>query len=467
MTSDIDEPIRDDGVSPESGDDRGPLDTEFVKEIRTAVNAGDRALLDTLIEPLHAADIADLAELLDGGERRAFIVLIKDDIDPDILSELEESVRDVALDILDPKDVAEAVTQMDTDDAVFLLEDLAEADQREVLDALPADDRAAIEESLGYPEDSAGRLMQRELIAVPEFWTVGQTIDYLRETEDLPDDFYEIFVVSPQHKPVGAIPLSHLMRTKRPVKVQDIMNTDMNVISVRTDQEDVAYKFSQYHLISTPVADETGRLVGVITVDDIVDVIEEEAEEDFFALRGISGGDLNTPVREVTRTRFIWLLVNLGTAVLASAVIALFDASIEQLVALAVLMPIVASMGGNAGTQTMTVAVRAMATKELTSSNALRIVNKELIVSTINGILLAIIIGVVAGLWFASPPLGLVLAAAMIINMMVAGLAGILVPISLEKMGIDPAIASSVFVTTITDVIGFLAFLGLAASFLL
>ena len=440
---------------------------DFVKEVQIALDDGDEAAIRTLVGHLHAADLADVLEFLGSSDRRALVAVLGETLDPEVLSELEDATRDDVLSALEPEAVADAVTQLETDDAVLVLEDLDEDEQQEVLEKLPADDRAAIEEGLAYPEDTAGRLMQRDLIAVPPFWTVGQTIDYMREEDDLPDEFYEIFIVDPSHKPIGTVALNRLMRTKRPVKIEEIMDPDLHVVPVEMDQEDVAHIIAQYNLVSAPVADGDGRLVGVVTVDDIVDVVEDEAEEDLLAMSGVSDGDINISLLDVTKTRFTWLLVNLGTAILASVVIGMFDTSIEKLVALAVLMPIVASMGGNAGTQTMAVAVRALATKELTQSNAMRVVNKEMAVSLINGALLAIVIGVVAALWFASNELGLIIAAAMIINMFVAGLSGILVPMSLERAGIDPAVASSVFVTTITDVVGFFAFLGLAAWLLL
>jgi magnesium transporter len=309
--------------------------------------------------------------------------------------------------------------------------------------------------------------MQRDFIAVAEYWTVGQTIDYMRESDDLPDEFYEIFVVDPAFRPVGTVPLNRAMRTKRPVMVRQIMNTEQKLIPVDMDQEEVAYMFSQYDLLSAAVVDDNGRLVGMITADDVMEVIEEEAEEDIMRLAGVGEVDLYDSVLNTTRTRFAWLLVNLGTAILASIVIALFDATIEQIVALAILMPIVASMGGNAGTQTLTVAVRSLAARELTPTNALRVVNKETLVGLVNGVLFAVLISIVAAVWFRDFALGGVLAAAMVINMVVAALSGILVPIGLDRVGIDPAVASSVFVTTITDVVGFFAFLGLAALILL
>ncbi|MFQ5534213.1 MAG: magnesium transporter [Sphingomonadales bacterium] len=444
-----------------------PVQPEFVREVLEALDDGDEAGVRALIGPLHAADVADLLELISERQRKSLLAILRDDLDPAILSELEEAVRDDIIEQLEPRDIAAAITELDSDDAVYVLEDLEEHERQAVLDKIPAQERAAVEVGLGYPEDSAGRLMQRDLIAVPPYWTVGQAIHHLREAEDLPTGFYEIVVVDPGLHPVGTIPLDRIMRAKPSVTIADIMNKEQTLIPVDMDQEEVSYLFKQYRLISAAVVDGESRLVGMITVDDVVDVIDEEAEEDLMLLGGVQEGDINEPAMVTTRTRLQWLLVNLATAILASIVISFFDASIEKLVALAILMPIVASMGGNAGTQTLTVTVRALATHELTATNATRAVAKEVFVGGINGILLALLIGVIAGLWFQDAALGLVLAAAMVINMLVAGLAGILIPLGLERLDIDPAVASSVFVTTITDVVGFLAFLGLAAVFLI
>lgn len=444
------------------------LSREFVDKLLEAVRAEDAAGARQICDDLHAADMADLLQVLPARERRKLLNLIQSDIDPELFHEIEGEARGDLYEITPNTQIADAVTELETDEAVYVLEDLRDEDREEVLRALSADDRVAIEESLSYPEDSAGRLMQRDLIALPEFWTVGQTIDLLRSDDaDIPDDFYDIFVVDPAHKPVGTVPLSRVMRNQRSVSLGHIMEKKPHVIEAAADQEEVAYAFTKYHLISAAVVDESQRLVGVVTVDDIVEVIEEEAQEDILALAGVGeSASVNESLFEVTRGRFTWLLVNLATAVLASVVIGLFDAAIEQMVALAVLMPIVASMGGNAGTQTMTVAVRGLATKELSATNAARILNRELMIALGNGVLLAVISGLLAWLWFGSPGLGGVFAAAMIFNLLVAGIFGLLVPMGLARVGIDPAIASSVFVTTITDVIGFFVFLGLAALWL-
>ncbi len=448
------------------------LDTDQVDEIVDALDAGDFALVRSLCAPLHYSDVADLLEWLSTADRLRLLDVLGKDLDSDALAELDDTVRDEIIEYWGLDNIVQAVTDLDSDDAVDFIEDLDEEDQQRVLQAMPAEDRTFIVESLKYPEDSAGRLMQRELVSVPEFWTVGKTIDFMRQSADddpesLPEAFYDIYVVDPAHKPVGAVTLSSLLRTRRPIKVTDIMWTEMHIIPVSTDQEDVAYLFRQRDLVSAPVVDDGGRLVGAITIDDVVDVIDDEHEEDMMLLAGVGEDDLYDAALDTAKSRFIWLTVNLLTAVLASAVISLFEATIEQIVALAVLMPIVASMGGNAGTQTLTVAVRGLATKELTATNSARLITKELLVGSINGVLFAVIAGCVAWLWFDDLALGLVIALAMVVNMTIAGLAGTSIPVLLERAGIDPAIASSVFVTTVTDVVGFFVFLGLAAWILL
>lgn len=442
------------------------LSPAFVRAVVDAIDRADRPQVRSLVLELRPADLAELLELVRQDERHALVEMLGSDLNPETLHELDESVRDDVMEMLDPSVIASAVAEMDSDDAVYLLEDMDAHDQREILEQLPATDRAVLEKSLEYPEYSAGRLMQRELVAVPPFWDIGQTIDYLREAEQLPDEFYEIFVVDPGYKPVGTVPLSRIMRTKRPVKMSEVMEEEQTLIPVAMDQEDVALLFSKYDLISAAVVDEDERLVGVITVDDIVEVITEEATEDIRRLGGVGEEAISDTVIQTTRSRFSWLFLNLLTAILASAVIGLFDGTISQMVALAVLMPIVASMGGNAGTQTMTVAVRALATKDLVPFNASRIVTREVMVGFLNGIMFALLMGVIGGVWFENPALGMIIAAAMIINLVAAGLAGILIPIGLDKLGVDPAVSSAVFLTTVTDVVGFFAFLGLAALFL-
>jgi magnesium transporter len=443
------------------------LASDVVRSVVEAIDAGDHETALALVRPLHSADVADLLGQIDPAQRKFLIDVLRGIVVPEFLPYLDWDLRDEVIEHLDVEDIAAAVAELETDDAIDLLEDLDEADQREVLDALPPFERLKIEEGLSFPEESAGRLMQRDFVAVPAYWTVGQVIDYMRETDDLPDEFYQVFVVDPTHRPVGTMPLYRVMRTKRPVRVREILDESPVFIPVAMDQEEVAYHFQQYDLASAGVVDESGRLVGVITFDDVADVIHEEVEEDVMRLGGLAEGDLFSPLIETTRRRFLWLFVNLGTAVLASAVIGMFGATIEQIVALAILMPIVASMGGNAATQTMTIAVRALATRDLTVSNALRVVNKESSVGIINGILFATLIGIIAIFWFGSVALGGVIAIAMVINMLAAALAGILIPLAFNRLGIDPAIAATVFVTTVTDVVGFLAFLGLGTLMLL
>ena len=444
------------------------VDAGVVRGVKAAIEAGDTVRLDALILPLHASDVADLFEELSSEYRTVLLGHVRDRLDPETLSYLDVSVREDMLEQLEPGEVAAAITELDTDDALDVFEDLEPEDQQAVLRELSPPDRAILEEALSFPEDSAGRLMQRELVTVPASWSVGDTIDYMRNrAASLPSDFYDIFVVDGDRKPLGKVPLSRLMRNRRPVQVADILVTDTYPVPVTMDQEEVALLFQQYSLVSVPVVNADGRLVGVITVDDVIDVIHEEAEEDIMRLGGVREDDFYEAVLDTTRSRFSWLLVNLGTAIAASMVIGLFDTAIEKVVALAVLMPIVASMGGNAGTQTLTVAVRALAMKELTTSNAMRIVGKEVLVGGINGIVFACLMGVIAWLWFGDPQIGGVIAAAMIINLVLAGFAGIVIPLLLDRMEIDPAVASGVVLTTVTDVVGFLSFLGLAAIVLL
>lgn len=443
--------------------DEEPVTVELVAQVQEASETGAIESLKALIEPLKAADVADLIENLKPETRTDLIAQLGEEFDGVALTELNETVLEQVIEDLPNETIAGVVSELDSDDAVYLLEDLDESDQAEILAKVPQNERAAVERALEFPEDSAGRLMQSDLIAVPPFWTVGQTIDYMRDTEDLPDNFSEIFVVSPTYHLEGIVKLNRLLRTKRPIAIEDVMERDPNAVIAEEDQEEVARRFDRYDLLSAPVVDQDQRLVGVITVDDVVDVINEEAEEDILRMGGVGDETLADSVADATKARFLWLLVNLATAILASIVISLFDATIEQMVALAILMPIVASMGGNAATQTMTVAVRALATKELNTLNAARIITRETLVGVLNGLMFAGIVAVVAVLWFGNGQLGWVIAIAMIINMMAAALAGILVPIFLDRIGIDPAIASSVFVTTVTDVVGFFAFLGVAA----
>ena len=443
------------------------LSTDLIYAVDDALEGGRTDEVVALTQGLHEADMADLLETLGRDERQELVEVLGAGFDPDVLPYLDASVREEVIDQLGPERLARLLSTLDSDDAVEVFDGLDEEFQHRILTALPRAYRHILEESLSYPEDSAGRLMQREVVVIPSAWTLGETIDYMRAAEDLPDDFYDLYIVNPKHRPIGKIPLSRALRTRRPVRLTEIMETDLKAMPLAMDQEEVAYLFRQYGLVSAPVVDDAGRLVGVITVDDVVHIIDQEAEEDIMKLGGVSETDLYNAALDTTKARLPWLAVNLLTAILASVVIGFFALTIERLVALAVLMPIVASMGGNAGTQTLTVAVRAIAMKDLTEANARRFVGKELLVGSANGILFAILTGLVAWLWFSTPEIGLVIAAAMVINMVVAGMSGTLIPLGLDRLGIDPAIASSVFVTTVTDVIGFFAFLGLAAAFLL
>lgn len=444
-----------------------PVSPELVDEIIHALEEGDKEQIDFLLEPLHNADIADVFEQLSDHHRRILTSVIGSEMEPEVLSELDDSTLDDVIAEMDDQDVARAISQMESDDAVHVLEDLDQEEQRKIIDALSYEDRIAIEEGLSYPEDSAGRLLQKNLVSVPGQWSVGKVIDYFRTDKELPNEFYEVFIVDPMHHPIGTVALDKIIRSDRDILISEIMEEELKLVPVEMDQEEVAYLFRQYDLTSMAVVDDSGRLIGMITVDDVVDVIDEEAEEDLMLLSGIADTDITESVIEASKNRVIWLIINLATAILASMVIALFDATIEQMVALAVLMPIVASMGGNAGTQTMTVTVRALATRDLTTSNAKRIIFREFSIALLNGIIIAVLIGGLSWAWFNSSALGGVMAVAMIINMIMAGLAGILIPIGLDKINIDPALASSIFVTTITDVIGFFAFLGLAAVVLI
>ncbi|MCZ4269417.1 magnesium transporter [Tritonibacter mobilis] len=450
-----------------TGEDAYELDRKRVAQILFALDRDDREALVDLMEPLHPADIADLLEQINAFDRGRLIRLYDKEFDGDILSELDESIREEVISALNPQVLADAVRDLDSDDVVDLLEDLEEPQQEAILDALEDSDRVAIEQSLSYPENSAGRLMQREVVTAPEHWTVGQAIDHMREAEELPEQFYHVVIVDPRMHPVGQVTLGRLMSSRRTKPLIEIIEETFQVIPAAQDEEDVAYAFNQYHLISAPVVDEDGRLVGAITIDDAMAVLDEEHEEDILRLAGVGEGSLSDRVSETTKQRFPWLAVNLVTAIFASLVIAQFEATIAQFVALAVLMPIVASMGGNAGTQSLTVAVRALATRDLTGSNVWRVIRREVLVGLINGAIFAVVMGIIGVVWFGTPMLGVVIAAAMVINLVVAGLAGTVIPVILDRIGVDPALASGAFVTTVTDVVGFFAFLGLAGAVLL
>ena len=445
------------------------LTDKLVRKIEKALDEHNLRKVERKLAPLHSADLADLLERLHKDDRDTVVDLIRPQlqIDADVLTHLQDEVREQVLERLEPEEIAGALVELDSDDALDLVEDLDDQEREEILASMPTAARMLVEEGLTFPENSAGRLMQREFVAVPMFWTVGKTIDYLRAADDLPDDFYVLFVVDPMYRPVGTAVLSRVLRSKRSVKVETLLSDEVHPVRAELDQEEVAFLFRQYGMVSAPVVDEADRLIGVVTVDDVVAVIDEEAEEDLLKLGGVSEDDIYRDVLNTTRSRMSWLGVNLLTAIAASAVIAIFESTIERVVALAVLMPIVASMGGNAGTQTLTVAVRALATKELTTSNAARVVWKEIMVGLLNGLMFALVAGGLTWAWSQDLVLAAVIGAAMIINLIVAGFSGAMIPLALEKMGVDPAVASAVFLTTVTDVIGFFAFLGLAAVVLL
>lgn len=444
------------------------LDDSEISVVFKALHAEDYTLVGSIIGALEVQGAVDLLNKASESDREELLRRFGALLDPYVFSELDPELRRNCLEILTPDAVARIVSELDSDDALDLILPLEEESRREIIRKLSYKDRAALEKGLAFPEESAGRLMQREFVAIPQFWTVGKTIDYLRAADEtLPDDFFDLFVIDPTHRVVGEIPLSRLVRARRTEKLEDLALESTHPIPATMDQEEVAYIFKAEDLTSAPVVDDDDKLIGVITIDDVVDVITEEAQEDIMNLGGTTQGDFYRDITEVSFSRGRWLFINLLTAIFASAVISLFEATIEEIVALAVLMPIVASMGGNAGTQTLTVAVRALATRELSSANAWRVVGKETLIGTINGSGFAVITGVVAALWFANPMLGVVIGAAMIVNLIAAGLFGAVIPITLEKFGADPAVSSSVFLTTVTDVVGFFAFLGLASIFLM
>ncbi len=442
-------------------DEENRLKREFVRSVHEALHEGDHDRVYDLVEPLHTADIADLFELTDADERLELSRALRDLMSVEVIAELNDHVRELLVEELPADIVADIAEQLETDDAVAMIEDLDVEDQEAILAELEPEDRAAIEAGLAFPEESAGRLMSRDFVAVPGHLTVGDLIDFLRDNRELPTEFWEVFIVDPAHHPIGTCELSWVLRTPRQIALSDVMKRDQTLIPVDMDQEEVALRFQKYALISAAVVDESGRLVGQITADDIVHIIQEEAGEDVLLLSGAGDGDIYEPIREAYSSRVRWLIANLGTALVASFIIYLFGAAIEKLVALAVLMPIVASIGGNAGTQTMAVSVRAIAMNQLTSANSLRIIWREFLVALLNGVTVAALIGLGTALLF-TPMLGAVIALAMVINILVAGLAGVAVPVLFDRMDQDPAVASSVFVTMITDSMGFFAFLGLA-----
>jgi magnesium transporter len=444
-------------------DKDGEIRHQFVEEIARAIHAANAPLLRGIVAELHEADLGDLIAALEPDDRVNLVELTGADFHFSALNEVDDSVREEILEELEPETVAEGVRELESDDAVELLEGLDEKDQEEILEKLPPSERDALERSLLYPENSAGRRMQTEFIAVPPDWNAGQAIDYLRDTADLPHRFYEIYAVDHAQHMQGAVSLDALLRARRPVPLADLIEEDRRRVSVMDDQEEVARLFGKYNLVAAPVVDTANRLVGVITIDDVVDVIEEEADQDLKALGGVtSDEELSDNVWTIARGRFNWLLVNLATAFLASSVLGLFEGQLEKMVALAVLAPIVASQGGNAATQTMTVAVRALATRELGSNNAFRVVVREGLVGLVNGLAFAVITGIAAVAWFKIPALGVVIGLAMLCNLVAGALGGILIPMVLERVRADPAVASGTFVTTVTDVVGFFSFLGIA-----
>lgn len=443
-------------------DEDDQLNRDWIDQLVDLIAIEEADEARAYIDGLHAADVGDVLEAISATDRLKLINLLGDEFDYSALTEVDDSIRLELMDALPNADIARGVQELDSDDAVYILEDIEGTDQADILSQLPTFERLALRRSLDFPEETAGRRMQTEFIAIPPFWTLGQTIDYMRESEDLPDDFYQIYVVDPSYNLLGTIALDRMLRAKRPETIESIMNSQVISVAADEDQEEAARLFERYDLVELSVVDESGRMVGVLTIDDIVDVIQEEAGEDIKRLAGVGDEEISDNVWDALRSRVTWLFVNLITAIFASIVIGMFDATISQMVALAVLMPIVASMGGNAGTQAMTVTVRALSTKELDRFNIRRLITREVLVGALNGVIFALVIGVVATIWFSNLLLGGVIGVAMIINMFAAGVSGILIPIALDKLNIDPAIASSAFVTTVTDVVGFFAFLWLA-----
>ena len=442
------------------------FNNKLINAVISNCNEENRANLEGLIESLHPADLADLLTFLNTDQRSYILGTLKEDRYTEVLAELDDTIIDETVQNLEEKKVVRSISEMETDDAINLIESLEPKSKKKILDQVNPADRVIFEESLNYPEDTAGRRMQKEFVSMPGFWSVGQAIDYLRKEINLPDDFFELFIVDPSNKPLGSASVSKVLRSQRDTKLGDILEDSPKFVKASMDQEEVALFFEQYSLVSAGVVDDQNRLIGRITADDIVWVLQEEAEEDILRLGGVAESEMNQSIGRSTKRRFIWLFINLLTAILASYVISLFDASIEKMVALAVLMPIVASMGGNAGTQTLTLTVRSLATKELVENNRRKVFIKEIGISILNGFIFAILTGVAALIWFEDMSLSIIVGAAMIINILSAGFFGFLIPYVFNRIKIDPALASSVFVTTITDVFGFLSFLGLASIYL-
>ncbi len=443
------------------------LQEDISHNILEALSGDKPEVVKSLLKTLHAADVADFIDSISSEQRKEIINIIRDDFDPEILIDLNHSVREEILDFLGAHQSADVIKSLDKDDAVDIIENLEEEDRQEILEALPDQDREKLEEGLAFPDDSAGRLIEDKIVSIPEFWTVGQTIDHLRANKNLPDDFYQVFVVDPKFVPVGGVKVSKILRAIRETPMKEIMYTNLKVIHADMDQEEVAFVFQQYGLASAPVVNDEGRMIGVIELDDIIDVIEEEAQEDILRLGGVRETDVHNSSFATLRRRFPWLFLNLGTAILDAIVISFFDGAIEKLAVLAVLMPVAASMGGNAGTQGLTVIVRSLATKEITSTNILRVVFKEISVGALNGFIFAFIVSTVAYLWHHDLQLSLVFGSAIIFTLFMAGLSGVLIPLFLNKIKVDPAISSMIIVTMITDVTAFATFLGLASKFLM
>ncbi len=451
-------------------DEHFELDPGFIYRATALIRAGQTDQVRTMVGDLHYADMANLLERLNVADRRAVVDVMRDGFNPDVLPELTAEVRDEVIDVLGFEDIALALRELDSDDAVYLAGKLDPEERTKVLARLPADNRVLIEQGLAYGEHTAGRIMQRELVAVPNYWTVGETIDYLRSGRRTPEKFYVVFVVDPKHRPQGVVELHRILKSKRIERISDLADPEIEVIATDMDREEVAFLFRQRNLTAAPVVDKSGRLLGQITIDDVVDVIDEEASEDILKMAGVRSTEDSSLYRSIMTTahsRFIWLVINLFTAFLASSVIGLFEASIAKLSALAVLMPICASMGGNAGTQTLATVIRSLATRELNASNIFRVMWKETFIGSINGILFAAITGVFAYFWFDDMLLGVVIGLAMVTNMVAAGIAGMTIPLVLDKFGADPADSAVVFLTTVTDCVGFFTFLGLATWILL
>ena len=446
-----------------------PVPPKFINALMDSINLGLIDKTQSLLSDLSFGEIANIIEQLDSGDRKKLIFFLGSSIEPEIILELDKDIRNEIISVVGEHTFLDVVSKLDTDDLIVILEELDEDKSGQYLKLLPKkSQRELVKKGLKFPEDTAGRIMSTNVVSVSASWTIGKTLKFLRQKKELlPDDIYEVYILDSKRKPIGTLNLNTIVRSSSSTIVKDIMNTQFKTIPIDTDQEEIALGFKQNNLISAPVTDKSGKIVGQINHDDIIDIIEEEAEEDLLRLSGVQSGDTYTAVLQTIKSRFGWLLINLFTAIAASFVIGIFETSLKQVVALAILMPIVASMGGNAGTQTLTVAVRALALREITRANALRVIGKEFTVGAINGLIFAAIIGTIASYWFGIPLLGFVIAAAMILNLIIACLSGILIPLILDKTGIDPAIASTVVLTTITDIFGFFTFLGLGTIYLL